>query len=257
MDGFRIGPDDPAHEDPRRRFLVRALTAGLFAGAFGWGAARPAGAMASPRAMAPGRSIYRLRGQAWVNGRRADPETFVPPDAEIVTASGSELVFVVGTDAFILRDNTRVALAPIHGEIALQQRTERSPILHGLHLLSGKLLSVFGERGSQAGPTLRTPVAMVGIRGTGVYLESEPERTYVCTCYGTTELRAVADPQSRERIVSSHHDEPRYILGEGAAGQRIEQAPVRDHTDMELELIEALVGRRPPFAPSRSKDDRY
>ncbi|MEX1081577.1 MAG: hypothetical protein WD382_03440 [Halofilum sp. (in: g-proteobacteria)] len=238
----------------RRRFLVRALTLGLFVG---WGATREALAMASPRAMTLGQSIYRLSGPVWVDGRRADADTRVAPDAELVTGSGSELVFVVGTDAFILRENSRLALTPVHDAAATEQRGNRSILLEGLHLLSGKLLSVFGQRERARGPDLRTPVATIGIRGTGVYLEAETDRTYVCTCYGTTELRSLRDAQSRERVASSHHDEPRYVVGEGRPGQLIEPAPMINHTDMELELVEALVGRKPPFAQSASRYDRY
>lgn len=84
-------------------------------------------------------------------------------------------------------------------------------------------------------------------RGTGLYVEAERERTYVCACYGITDLAALSDPSSRETIESDHHDEPRYILASGAPGIRIRSAPVINHTDFELTLIESLVGRVPPF----------
>jgi hypothetical protein len=38
-----------------------------------------------------------------------------------------------------------------------------------------------------------------------------------------------------------------YVAREGAAGERIRNAPFVNHTDQELALIEALVGREPPF----------
>jgi len=44
-------------------------------------------------------------------------------------------------------------------------------------------------------------------------------------------------------------DAPRYILADGAAGTRIQAAPFINHDDDdELTLIEALLGREPPFA---------
>jgi len=43
------------------------------------------------------------------------------------------------------------------------------------------------------------------------------------------------------------HDRPLYILGQGPAGRTIRDAPFINHTDQELMLIEALVGRTPPF----------
>ena len=48
-------------------------------------------------------------------------------------------------------------------------------------------------------------------------------------------------------MVSKHHDRPIYILAEGPSGERIRAAPFINHTDQELMLIEALVGRTPPF----------
>jgi len=79
-------------------------------------------------------------------------------------------------------------------------------------------------------------------------VESDPEQTYFCTCYGTVDMSARNDRASRETIKTTHHDNPRYILGKGAAGKLIRPAPFVNHTDMELTLIETLVGRTPPFA---------
>ena len=46
---------------------------------------------------------------------------------------------------------------------------------------------------------------------------------------------------------STHHDAPRYVYAQEKNGQRIVPAPLINHTDQELALIEALVGREPPF----------
>jgi hypothetical protein len=85
-----------------------------------------------------------------------------------------------------------------------------------------------------------------------VYVESDPDLTYICTCYGVTSLTATEDPSSNETIASKHHDAPRYILAEGSKGDRIQAAPMKNHEDIELMLIEELVGRTPPFSVSDS-----
>ena len=54
-----------------------------------------------------------------------------------------------------------------------------------LRLLTGSLLSVFGERGANQALSVNTSTATIGIRGTGIYMEAEPDLTYLCTCYGT------------------------------------------------------------------------
>ena len=50
---------------------------------------------------------------------------------------------------------------------------------------------------------MTTKNASIGIRGTGVYMESDPEQTYFCTCYGPADVTATDDPTSQETVVSS------------------------------------------------------
>jgi hypothetical protein len=139
---------------------------------------------------------------------------------------------VVGADAFILREESRVEISGASGVIGIAR------------LATGALLSVFG-RGTPK--RVITPTSTIGIRGTGLYVEARPDRSYVCNCYGEIEIAAADDPGVAERIVSNHHDAPRYVLKAGAA-KRIQPAPFINHTDLELTLVESLVGRTPPFS---------
>jgi hypothetical protein len=123
------------------------------------------------------------------------------------------------------------------------QDTKLGIVIGALQLLTGKLLSV--SRNSPM--TVRTSTATVGIRGTGFYIESDSEQTYFCTCYGVTQVQATDDPESKETVAASHHDRPLYIVKDGGAGRNIRNAPFIDHTDQELALIEAIVGRTTPF----------
>lgn len=217
-------------DERRRALLVRALAMGAYA------AAAPAvGEVFGhlPRPMPAGRSIYLLEGSVTVNGQPASRETVVRAGDRVVTGAASRVIFVVGQDAFILRENSELELAPAPREF----------VLDALRLVTGKLLSVFGK----SGHAVRTPVATIGIRGTGLYVESEPDRSYVCTCYGLTDIAAADDPAAQETIQSRHHDAARYVLAAGAGGARLRPAPFIDHTDDELMLVEALVGRTPPF----------
>jgi hypothetical protein len=116
-------------------------------------------------------------------------------------------------------------------------------VINALRLVTGKLLSVFGKTKHR----MYTPNATIGIRGTGIYIETDPEQSYVCTCYGVVDLFADKDKESRETIVSHHHNAPRYILTNEQPGHNIRPAPFINHTDLELQIIESLVGRTPPF----------
>lgn len=230
-------------DDPRREFLVRLLAAGLYAVGGTTLVSRPAlaGLLGRvPRQLPPGRSIYDLKGSVTVNGRPATLDTVIGPNDLIETGPNSQLIYVVGKDAFIVRDNSRLQLSGDGG----------GAVVSALRLVTGKLLSVFGKTEHR----ISTTTATIGIRGTGVYVESQPDESYVCTCYGVTDLAAVADPASTETIESLHHDAPRYILADAAPGQHIRPAPFKNHTDLELMLIEELVGRSPPFAIG---DDGY
>lgn len=228
----------PNHEadDPRRRTLIGALTLGLL----GPGLWTPdaAGQVFGdrPGRLAPNRSIFRIRGEATVNGTPATLQTVIKPGDTVKTGRGAEIIFVVGGQSMIVRENSTLEI-----EKAEQQQT--SLLVRGLRLVTGALLQVSRDQKM----AVRTANASIGIRGTGFYVEAEPERTYFCTCYGVTDVAASADPESRDTIAATHHDRPVYIVSDAPRGKRIRNAPFINHTDQELALIEALVGREPPF----------
>jgi len=221
-------------DDPRRRTLIQMLAAGMFGG----------GSLASnlafaqilgspPSKLPPGKSVYRISGDVEINGAKGTLDSKITGGSTIKTGANSELVYVVNESAYIARPQTQIVV-----EVA------ETGFVGGLRLLAGKLLSVF-PNGRPV--KLNTRVASIGIRGTGVYLEADPEQTYFCTCYGVADVSANNDPQSKETIAASHHDRPLYILGNEPAGKNIRNAPFVNHTDQELQLIETLVGRTPPF----------
>lgn len=221
-------------DDPRRRLLVKLLAAGAFS-------SLPMGRVLAdvlgekPEKLPPERSIFRLNGQVSVNGTPATLKTRIGSNDTIETGKGSEVVFVSGVSAFILRESSRMSLG---------QQTTNNVVTNALRLITGKVLAVFGPNNPQR---ISTVTATIGIRGTGVYAETDPEQTYFCTCYGITDIGANSDPNSRKTVTSKHHDEPVYILAKPKDGKTIRKAPFINHTDQELMLIETLVGRAPPF----------
>ncbi len=227
---------DNEADDPRRQFLVRMLAAGIFAG----GSLAPSLAFGQllgrrPSKLPPGRSVYRVAGQVTVNGAPATLDTRIAPGARIVTGGDGQLIYAVGDSAFIAR---------AHTEVVIEATKSTSLLVGGYQLLRGALLSVFGHgRPLQ----LRSTLATVGIRGTGVYMETDPEQTYFCTCYGVADIQAASDAQSKTTVVATHHNRPLYIVSGQPSGANIRNAPFINHTDQELMLIEALVGREPPF----------
>jgi hypothetical protein len=231
-------------EDPQRRLLLEALAAALFATAIGSRnvAAQVLGSRPAP--LPKGKSIYRIEGRVLVDGQPATPDTQIAADSTIETGKDGEVIYAVGETAHLQRSESQVTMETKEGH---------SMVVSGLRVLTGKILSVF-PTGRAVRMTTRN--ASIGIRGTGVYMEADPEQTYFCTCYGTADIASTNDPTSRETVVSRHHDRPLYILAGEQRGQNIRVAPFIDHTDQELMLIEALVGRTPPFVFPKDEYNR-
>ncbi len=186
--------------------------------------------------------MVEVKGEVLINGKPVKAGAAVTPGDSVATAPGASAVFVIGRDAFLIRESSELRTAG------------RSVLTGSMRLATGKLLSVFG-RGQRS---ITTPTSTIGVRGTGIYIEAETERTYVCLCYGMADLQANSMPEARQTVTTTHHDAPRYIHARGGAPIRmIETAPVINHTDAELIMLEALVGRKPPFVGSGLEYENY
>ena len=199
----------------RREFVLRLLALGTFAGS--------SLSRADSGIIVASRSIHLLEGTVFVNGIKATIDTPISAKDRIKTGRNGRVVFSIGHDAFILRNNSELDLS------------NDGLLIGGLRLITGKMLAVFGKSKHQ----INTSTATIGIRGTGVYAEAEPDLTYFCTCYGTTEITSVTNPNNVANVVSQHHDAPKYISQTG----EIIAAPFINHTDEELALIESLGAR--------------
>ncbi|MEI7431635.1 MAG: hypothetical protein WCL27_14365 [Betaproteobacteria bacterium] len=172
--------------------------------------------------------VNKVTGVVLINGKAAHIGMTVGSGDTIVTATGGEVIYVIGQDAFLQRENSTVSFSGTTADV--------------MRVLTGKILSVFGKGHKK----LETATATIGIRGTGCYIESGTERVYFCLCYGIAELSPLADPSHTERIETKHHDHPVYINSNSSMPMMVD-ASVINHSDAELELLESLVGRWPPF----------
>ena len=210
----------PHHPDPtksRRDFLLQSAACGA--------------ALLLPATSHAGK-LHELDGEVLVNGRLASKANEVRALDVIKTGPGGRLVLVMGKDAFLLRANSNVEILG----------KPRAVLLTGLRMLTGALLGVFGKGGPRQ---LLTATATAGIRGTGVYVEASPERTYFCTCYGTVEIED--QHRTEKRLVVSGYHSPNIIHAEMTDGKMMQKAEFINHTDEELVMLEKLVGRKPPF----------
>ena len=220
-------------DENRRQFLLYLLSTSALLTLPGCSAGGVNSEM--PSQLTAGRSIHNLAGDVRVNGIAATVNTLINPGDTVETFASSFVIFMVEKDSFILRSNSKMIL-PVRA-------TTTSIVPTAYTLERGKALSVLASRRTN----ISTPNAFIGVRGTGVYVEADPELSYVCVCYGTSDLMTPDNPGISETIVSEHHTAPRYILADKSAPQRIVPAPFKNHDDQELLLIETLVGRTTPY----------
>jgi hypothetical protein len=181
----------------------------------------------------PGRSyaastIHQIEGEVFVNNRPATEATAIRAGDKIVVAHGGKLAMSIGGDAFLLREGTVLEIAG-HG------------VISGLRLLTGAMLSVFAKRRKSV--YITTSIATIGIRGTGVYMSTQPHRLYTCTCYGETDLRM---GHHVEHISATYHN-AHEISPDSGGTMEMKSMLVVDHTDDELRMLEGYVGRKPAF----------
>lgn len=218
----------------RRRNLQRLATLG------GLGLLGPAGISGLiQEAMAAGDmpaipGINRVEGSVTVNGKPAKVGTPVKPGDNVTTGKVSMAVVVMGGDVFLLRESSNITFKGT------------GDILDEVTVAAGKLLSVFSKsRRKTSGLRVMTKNATIGIRGTGMYLESvEKSRDYFCLCYGEAVVEGKGmGPQT---VKTTHHESPLW-LDEAGGKMKLEPGPFLNHTDAELIVLESLVGRKPAF----------
>jgi hypothetical protein len=211
---------------PSRRGFLQAAAAWTAMGGY-------AAAVAQQRS-----NIVDLTGEASVNGRRITRDDPILAGDTVATGPGSQLVFVIGTSSFLVRQNSRLSVEPGAG----------SNVVAVLRLVGGAVASVWNKGGPRL---IVTPTLTAGIRGTGVYTElpgGPDPRTYFCNCYGEVELAAGGGTAlSRATYHQSWWADP------SAGGAELAAAGAMNHTDAEMEMLAKLAGEQTAWQASGRK----
>ena len=202
----------------RRKFLISA-------------AALPLAAIIPTQALAASSLIHDLQGIVTINKKPLTRATSINNGDEITVASGGQLAFSLGEDAFLMRGGSTLQ---VYAE-------ENNALVSALRLVNGAVLGVFGKRKTTT--RIFTTTATIGIRGTAVYVAVTPEKLYTCTCYGHTDLIVGLD---KADVIATHHNAHEVTTGKNGNAQ-MKAFKVLDHNDDELRMLEALVGRKPLF----------
>ena len=215
----------------RRELLLKLAAAGALGAGGILGLVRDALSAGSLPAT-PG--FRHIKGPVGVDATRASIGLNIKPGQTVMTGIGGEAVYIIGPDAFLQREKTKITF-------------EESGGAQFMRIVTGSILSVIGKGRDNRPRNLQiaTPTATIGIRGTGCYIEAEEARTYFCLCYGEAEVTPKGDPKLKETIQTKHHEHPIYINASG--GQMMAPANVINHTDDELIMLENAAGRWPPF----------
>jgi hypothetical protein len=202
----------------QRRSFLQAAAAWTSMGGF-------AGAQAQQRS-----NIVDLKGDALINGQRLNPQQTIQTGDALETGPDSQLVFVLGTTSFQVRQNSRLTV-------------ERGSTLNAvsvLRMLTGAVASVWGRGNTRQ---IVTPTLTAGIRGTGVYTEVLPQqgfRSYFCNCYGTVDMSAGSD-----RTVSrAEYHQSFWGEAQPKNGRYLTPAKAINHTDEEMEYLAKLINQR-------------
>ena len=212
-----------------RRDWLRAIAA--------YGAAGASGLISEALAkgdVPPG--VARLEGSVTVNGRDAKIGTPVNLGDRVSTGRSSQAVIVVGSDAFLMRSQTVIEVQGSQGTLS------------NMLVAAGQVLSVFSKKPV----AIKAASASIGIRGTGAYIEVNPDNSvYFCLCYGEALVEGPGMASARE-VKTTHHESPLILRDDGGI-MKVEPGPFQNHSDAELIMLESLVGREPPFM----KDGKY
>jgi hypothetical protein len=190
------------------------------------GALLAAGVLLPLPAAAQWAEIHELSGEVRLDGRRIARNAAIQAGQTLATGADGRIWFTLAGDAYFLRTGSELRLRGFPG---------RDKLIEVLRLVTGALGATFarGPRRSVVAGTVT-----VGIRGTGVYVETRAEETYACTCFGTTEVNGLTVSATNHAARLLRRGDP-----------RLQEAPLERHTNEEMGRLESLAGRPYPFRP--------
>ncbi len=194
------------------------------------------GALIPLPAFAQAGTVHDISGEVLLNGYPMARNSAVLPGHTVSTGRDGRVWFTVGGDAFFLRPAS---------ELRLRAEGSGNLVVDALRLVTGALGATFGRGRPRQ---VITPTTTIGIRGTGVYVETNREETYACNCFGAVDMSSVATGAMMEsvRVMTENH-QARRIHRDPQMGMRIQRAPFELHTNEEIIRLEQLAGRPSPF----------
>jgi len=180
-------------------------------------------------------TIHELSGEVLLNGRPLARNSAIQAGQTVSTGRNGSVWFTLGGDAYFLRPGSELRL----------RAGLTDNVIGALRLVTGALGATFR---SGAPRSVIAQTVTIGIRGTGVYVDTNDQETYACTCFGTTDMLSSTGGTMMENVrVMTENHQARRIHRDPQMGMRIVQAPFERHSSEEIARLERLAGRPNPF----------
>ena len=173
--------------------------------------------------------IQSLEGKVWVNGKLADTSTEIHFGDSVMTGGLSHVTILLDGNVYRIANSSKLTLPENRKEITLD-------------MIYGAILAVFRH---DAHKTIFTPTAVLGVRGTGLYLSERDEETHLCACYGDIEFADAANPQHQKHIHAEYHQ---IVVLDHESGEFSINQKMVGHSDENLHELEKMADRTPPVS---------
>lgn len=182
--------------------------------------------------------IHQLLGQAWINGKPAMTQSAIHFGDKILTGAGSSVTIVLDENVYRLGPRALFTLPRIDARGVMR-------------LFYGAMLAVFRHRSDKR---IYTPTTVLGVRGTGLYLDAGYRETYLCLCYGDVDF---TDNENAANSVVIHADYHQAVIFDHNSREIRRGNSIDGHADGDLFELEALAARTPPatFMPGNASQN--
>lgn len=165
------------------------------------------------------KQILKIRGDVQVNGASAAQGQLLGNGDRITTADKSTCDLLIGTkDIVRIAPNSDVLFDSARFSFTLQK---------------GGILSVVQKLAKKKGYRIKTPTAVVGVRGTTFFVSTEDgKEIYTCCCNGTIRLMDNAAEKVLDEVTATHHKAT--VIKDSGKGPELVAGGMLGHTDAEI-----------------------
>jgi hypothetical protein len=170
--------------------------------------------------------IFDIQSPVLVNGKIATTDTPIHFGDDIITGSRGRISIRLAGNVY------RVGTS---SHLKLPETTKNFT----LNFFFGSILAVFRH---DTRKTVRTRTAVLGVRGTGLFLNIDKQQTYLCTCYGDVEFQDQENKNNIRHIHSEYHN----IIALNHESRTFTSESMKGHQTSDLFELESEVERAPP-----------